>query len=221
MPRRKPDAPEEIPLYFGLTANQVVSYNLAQARELKGWTQEEAAEALAPHLGRRWSRASFSAAERSVDGDRIRMFDADEIVALARTFDLPVSWFFMPPMPWAAPGIPVKFRAPDAHRFGHALAVLADLVFGDDQSRGLLELRLQAFLAELGPNPLSAAQQRVADLVEAKKSQLVQHTLSDLTRWQTQLRALANHLEDLEVRSERAALADLQSAAPPPDSAEG
>ena len=221
MPRRRSDEPEELPLYFGLTANQVVAYNLAQARDQKGWTQEEAADALAPHLGRRWSRASFSAAERSVDGDRVRMFDADEIVAFARTFDLPVSWFFMPPMPWAAPGIPIKFQAPDAERFGHALAVLADLVFGDDQSRGLLELRLQAFLAELGPNPLSDAQQRVADLVDARKTQLVQHTLSDLSRWQTQLRSLANHLEDLEARSGRAALADLQSANPSPDPAEG
>ena len=99
--------------------------------------------------------------------------------------------------------------------------MLADLVFGDDQSRGLLELRLQAFLAELGPNPLSDAQQRVADLVDAKKTQLVQHTLSDLSRWQTQLRSLANHLEDLEARSGRAALADLQSANPSPDPAEG
>ena len=84
----------------------------------------------------------------------------------------------------------------------------------------MLELRLQAFLAELGPNPLSDAQQRVADLVDAKKTQLVRHTLSDLSRWQTQLRSLANHLEDLERCSARGSLADLQSADPRPDSTE-
>jgi hypothetical protein len=39
----------------------------------------------------------FSAAERSVAGKRIREFDADTIQAFARTFDLPVAWFFLPP----------------------------------------------------------------------------------------------------------------------------
>src|SRR3546814_3847945 len=81
MARRRTGQDDEVPLYFGLTPNQVVAYNLAQARALKGWTQDQAAEALEPHLGARWSTASYSAAERSVDGNRIRNFDADEIVA--------------------------------------------------------------------------------------------------------------------------------------------
>ena len=122
-------------------------------------------DALAPYLGFRWSKANFSAAERSVDGQRVRQFDADEIVAFARTFDLPVSWFFMPPPPWASPGMPTKLRTPDAERFGSPLALLADLVFGDDQARALLTPRLRAFLEELGPNPLTDAQHRVTELV--------------------------------------------------------
>jgi hypothetical protein len=204
---REPD----VPLYFGLTPNQVVAYNLAQARLLRNWTQEEAAEALEPYLGRRWSKASFSAAERSVDGDRIRQFEADEIVAFARAFHLPVSWFFLPPPPWAAPGIPARLKSPGAERFGEPLALLADLVFGDDEQRAVLELRLQAFLQELGPNPLSDAQARITQLVDAKKDQLVRHAVSDLGRWQTQLRALANHLEDLERRAEASARRELDS----------
>ena len=32
--------------YLGLTPNQVVAFNLGRAREWKGWTQDEAAEAL-------------------------------------------------------------------------------------------------------------------------------------------------------------------------------
>lgn len=80
-----------------LSPNQVVAYNLYQARLLRGWTQEEAAEELDKHLGKRWSKAVFSAAERSVDGNRIRPFDADELVAFARTFDLPVLYFLLPP----------------------------------------------------------------------------------------------------------------------------
>jgi hypothetical protein len=191
----------EVPLYFGLTPNQVVSYNLAQARQLRRWTQQQAIDALEPHLGARWSIANYSAAERSVDGGRIRNFDADEVVAFARTFDLPITWFFMPPPPWASPGVPAKLQTPDTERFAAPLALLADLVFGTDEHAALLALRLQAFLEELGPNPLTDAQRRVTDAVETRKAQLVRHALGDLQQWQTQLRALANHLEDLEALS--------------------
>jgi hypothetical protein len=204
MPRKraaKTEELDEVPLYFGLTPNQVIAYNLAQARLWKDWTQEQACEALEPYLGKRWSKANYSAAERSVDGTRIRQFDADEIVAFARAFQMPIGWFFLPPPPWASPGVPAKLQTPDAERFGAPLALLADLVFGDDPQRGLMDLRFQNFLDQLGPNPLSDAQQRVADMVQARKEQIVRHTLCDLQQWQTQLRALANHLEDLETRS--------------------
>ena len=191
----------EVPLYFGLTPNQVIAYNLAQARLWKGWTQEQACDALEPYLGKRWSKANYSAAERSVDGNRIRQFDADEIVALARAFDMPISWFFLPPRPWASPGVPAKLQTPDAELLGAPLALLADLVFGEDHQRGLMAMRFQAFLDELGPNKLSDAQQRVADMVQARKEQIVRHALGDLQQWQTHLRALANHLQELEYRS--------------------
>jgi len=193
----------EVPLYFGLSPNQVVAFNLAQARQFRGWTQQQAIDALEPHLGARWSVANYSAAERSVDGGRVRNFDADEIVAFARTFQLPVTWFFMPPPPWASPGVPVKLRTPDAERFGQPLALLADLVFGTDLDVAQLTMRLHAFLEELGPNPLSDAQRQVVDAVAARKAALVEHAVGDLQQWQTQLRALANKLEDLEAHSRR------------------
>src|SRR3954471_5517409 len=208
--RKKPAEPETT-LYVGLTPNQVVAWNLAQARTLRRWTQDEAAEKLEPYLGRRWSKATFSAAERSVESDRVRQFDANEIVAFARAFELPVSWFFLPPPPWAAPGIPTKLRTPDAEKFGLPLSELADLVFGTDEGLGWLGVRLQAFLQELGQNPLTDAQARITGLVETKKALLVRHALEDLERWQTQLRSLANHLEDLEVRAKRAAERELGS----------
>lgn len=202
MPRTRKTLPDnDVPLYFGLTPNQVVAYNLAQARQLKGWTQDQATEALEPYLGSRWSKANYSAAERSVDGGRIRNFDADEIVAFARAFELPVTWFFMPPPPWASPGVPVKLQTPDAERLGAPLALLADLVFGTDLDIAQLSMRLQAFLEQLGPNPLSAAQRQITDAVDARKAALVEHAVGDLQQWQTQLRALANKLEDLEALS--------------------
>ncbi len=88
----KPSSPEADGAPFvGFTANQVVAFNLAQAREWRGWTQDEAAVALEPFLGVRWSKATFSQAERSVAGRFIRNFTADEIVAFARGFELPVT----------------------------------------------------------------------------------------------------------------------------------
>lgn len=216
MVRRKKSAEQpDVPLYFGLSPNQVVAYNLAQARLLRGWTQEQAADALEPHVGKRWSKATFSAAERSVDGERVRQFDADEIVAFARAFELPVSWFFLPPPPWGAPGVPAKLQTPASGQFGEPLAVLADLVFGSDAEVGLLELRLRAFLDQLGPNPLSDAQHRITALVEAKKAQLVRTALGDLERWQTSLRSLANHIEDLATQAEFAANRELERDADP------
>lgn len=78
------------------TPNQLVAYNLRRARELRGWTQEQAAEVIARYLGEKWSVATFSAAERSVRGDRIRQFSADELVAFGKAFDLPLSYFLTP-----------------------------------------------------------------------------------------------------------------------------
>jgi hypothetical protein len=34
-----------------MTSNQVVAYNVAKAWAIRGWTQEQAAEELAPYLG--------------------------------------------------------------------------------------------------------------------------------------------------------------------------
>lgn len=81
-----------------LTPNQIVALNLTRARLHRGWSQPQAATALEPFLGVRWSRASYSAVERSVDGTRIKQFSADELVAIARCFDRPISWFLTPPV---------------------------------------------------------------------------------------------------------------------------
>lgn len=80
-----------------LTPNQIVAANLTRARLDRGWSQPQAAEALEPFLGVRWSRASYSAVERSVDGHRIKQFSADELVAIARCFDQSIGWFLTPP----------------------------------------------------------------------------------------------------------------------------
>ena len=77
--------------------NQIVAYNFRRARELRGLTQEEAADQLARFLGQRLPQAGISAIERAYEGDRRREFDAQEIMAFACAFDLPMLWFFIPP----------------------------------------------------------------------------------------------------------------------------
>jgi transcriptional regulator with XRE-family HTH domain len=110
--------------------NQVVALNVARARALRGWTQEEAAAALAPYLGTRWSTASFSAVERSTAGTRVKQFSADELVALSRGFGLPIGWFFVPPPASEAAGL----HTPDAGMRGHEMGLLVDAVLGTPES---------------------------------------------------------------------------------------
>ena len=213
MVRKKAPKPEpeelEFRPYWPLTPNQVVAWNLAQARAWRGWTQDQAAEALAPFLWVRWSKTSFSQAERSVAGKFIRNFTADEIVAFARGFELPITWFFMPPPPWAAPGRPSRMVAHDDPQFGQPVAMLVDLIFGDDSQQGLLTMRLDGFLDALGPAGLTAAQGRIASLVGHRVEAIVRKAFRELEDWQTTLRAMANQLGQLELRSKRAVIEEL------------
>ncbi|MDP8976039.1 MAG: hypothetical protein M3N28_06710 [Actinomycetota bacterium] len=79
------------------TASQVVAHNLTRARVLRSLTQSEVAERLSRFTGSKWSQATVAQAEGSVGGQRVRQFTANELVGLARTFDLPVLFFFLPP----------------------------------------------------------------------------------------------------------------------------
>lgn len=94
MPRRKPQQSDDP---NAIDANQVVAYNFRRARELRNWTQDYTAAALAQYLGTELKKTSISAIERSVESERRRVFTAQEIVAYALTFDVPLIWFFIPP----------------------------------------------------------------------------------------------------------------------------
>jgi transcriptional regulator with XRE-family HTH domain len=127
-----------------LDANQVVAYNFRAARELRGWTQDHVAYLLAQYLGQQLPKASISAIERSLEGDRRREFDAQELVAFALTFDLPIVWFLLPP-PAAE-----EYRLAGTH---HSVLDLVRLLFGGD---GELE-DLRRRFAELKPEWFSPA----------------------------------------------------------------
>lgn len=81
----------------GVDLNEIVAYNFKAARELRGWTQEETALRLEQLLGQRLPQASISSIERAYEGDRRREFDAQELMAFALAFELPLLWFFLPP----------------------------------------------------------------------------------------------------------------------------
>ena len=135
-----------------MTPNQIVAYNVAKARELRGWTQEQAAEALAPYLGAKLSAASFSALERSAwKVDRIKVFSADELFALSRGFDLPIGFFFTPPPPEMDAGL----HGPDAGWKGVDPIVLLDAVLGTPENLLHWEAQLLAYSASQAPMPRS------------------------------------------------------------------
>ena len=62
------------------TPNQVVAANLARLRQRRGLTQAEAARQLSAVAGKEWTEAMVAHAERSVTGNRVREFTADDLV---------------------------------------------------------------------------------------------------------------------------------------------
>lgn len=180
-----------------LTPNQLVAYNLWRARRERRWTHEQAAEQLEPHLGVRWTKAVFSAAERSVEGTRKRNFSADEIVAFARGFRLPVAYFFMPPefhlygehaRVATNPAAAEDPKHPAAALRPHEMLDLALATRLDDNDGERLVQRLRDIIATLPDNwPTRAAHL----LAVAKKQQL-----------QDDIRYAALHLSELAAQCE-------------------
>jgi transcriptional regulator with XRE-family HTH domain len=109
-----------------LSVHQVVAYNFRRARESLGWTQAETGERLAPYLGLRLNQAGVSAIEKTYDSDRKRNIDVAEIVAFARCFGLPITWFFIPPLGRAADWVePADEHDPHANLPAGDLVALA------------------------------------------------------------------------------------------------
>jgi transcriptional regulator with XRE-family HTH domain len=123
-----PQQPTQSPSGSRLTPNQLVAERIAFARKARGWTQEEAAEILEPFLGQRWSSATFSIIERSVDGKRIRQFSTDDLVALSRAFQVPIGFWITPS--WTDEGHP-RVVTPDVPE-GLPSQTLLDVLMGND-----------------------------------------------------------------------------------------
>jgi len=186
--------------YFRLTPNQVVAHNLRLARLLRGWTQDEAAEHLEPYLGVRWSNASYSAAERSTDRPgRIRNFTADELIAFALAFKLPVTWFLLPPEKDPAGRVPVIATPGAPEGSGHLPGVILELVFGNPESQALTEKRVEELLDDLGLEA-RGLYMRLIDGVSGLAARVsLKHALgSDLRKDAATLRRVAQLMEAAE-----------------------
>ena len=197
MRKRRTKDERNAPLFWGMTPNQVVAYNLWCARQQRGWTQAQAAEALEPHLGVRWTVAQVSAAERSVEGTRIRQFTADDIVAFAQAFDVPITYFFVPPKP-GAKWTKVEPATSDT-ALNRTMALMIDLIFGDpNEGAPRVASHLHDVMRHLDPALYSEAQRRIFELARLRMLGVIRAALGSLGGWQQSLRTLADELGQLE-----------------------
>jgi transcriptional regulator with XRE-family HTH domain len=116
-----------------LTINQLVGYNIAWYRKAAGLTQVELGERLGG-----WTKVAVSAAERSQVGKRVRKFDADELVTLARALGVPVIALFLPPEDAGT----ARRYVLDGPGFPELTTLLPDIVpVGDGDSPGMAAYR--------------------------------------------------------------------------------
>lgn len=202
MARKKPVEIEEP---VKITPNQIVAFNLTEARRLRGWTQEEAAAELEPFVGARWSKATFSSAERSIDGRRVRQFAADEIVAFSRCFGVPIGFFFMPPRP-SQSETPVRFATAEREDDGLSLTELLDAIFGAPGERQVLSARLDDYLGEISTSELTDAQDRLTWQAEDALTAVVMKQLGRLDEWESALTELTSQVRSWKNAAKAAAV---------------
>lgn len=178
------------------TPNQVVAHNVVRARTLRGWTQEQAADQLAPYLGSRLSHASFSAIERSVATTRVKQFSADDLVALSRAFGVPLGWWFTPPAEGA-------MYTPDHAHHGIDFAELVDLVLGTAETQPAWADALNRWAAQRADTVATDQQSptvtsRASELADLQARALVRERFGDFGEARDVLRRLADLLDQID-----------------------
>ena len=183
-----------------MTPNQIVAYNLAKARAMKGWTQNETTLKLRDYVGSTWSAASYSLIERSVTGNRVKQFSTDELVGIARGFNLPLAWFFVPPPASEDVGL----LLPNAGGItGVDPLVLLDVLLGTPENLHHLEQALAEYTAG-AVQPVRRKQNkqpeglvdRLGPLARARARAVIESTLGDLGQARAFLRSLAELVDE-------------------------
>jgi transcriptional regulator with XRE-family HTH domain len=201
MPRARPEDGEPT-----FTPNQVVASNLTRLRHRRGLTQAEVARLLSGVAAKEWSEAMVAHAERSVTGNRIREFTADDLVALARAFDVPVLYFLTPP----PSGIYVHVPGSRIDTMTMLEAVLGRLDNLSEWERLLDEWNFRE--DEEVPFPLAAERRRkiravAGEIATVRAHHLIRrHFTGDLMQLRETLRSLADLVLDIEQHETLAAL---------------
>ena len=218
-----------------MTPNQVVAYNVAKARALRGWTQEQAADALAPYLGAKLSGPSFSALERSAwNPSRIKQFSADDLLALSRGFDLPIGFFLTPPPPGFDAGLHAPdagLHAPDAGAKGLDPIVLLDAILGTPDNLRYWADELLAYSASVAPMPRSKREKpsvspsdladRLEPLGRIRSKALLRQAFGELAGASDVLERLAEALRLLDQAASDDTTGDQAGDAPKPEANQG
>jgi len=140
------------------------------------------------------SRASYSAMERSIGGGRVKQFSADELVALARGFNLPLLWFLLPPPLDDDPGLHVPHTTSRGIEFTEFL----DIVFGTSENVGPYREALRKWASDATDEGLlQKVERQLAATDNAQKEALLAETVGDVTTAQDTLRRAADLLEEL------------------------
>jgi hypothetical protein len=140
------------------------------------------------------------AAERSVDGARIRQFTADDIVAFAQAFDLPIGYFFLPPRSYAKwskvePGTTTG-------QTSRTMSLMIDLIFGDPlEGAPRMANRLNDFVGTVDQDLLTEAQTRIFNVARQRLLAVVRRAVGSLNAWQRSLADIADGLGTLKANT--------------------
>lgn len=78
--------------------------------------------------------------------------------------------------------------------------------FGDDDQQMLIELRLNELTEQMDAGDLTEAQRKVRTSAQNRVDALMKSAIGDLDHWHRTLHAIANQIEDLDVRAKSAVL---------------
>ncbi len=134
----------------------------------------------------------------------MKQFSADELVALARGFDLPLGWFFLPPPPEEDAGLHSK----EASGRGVDMGVLLDIVLGTPVSTPPWRDALLAYAAATakeeaegsgtGAAGYGTVEQRLDALAELRAASELRQAFGDVAEARDVLLRLAAKLDRLD-----------------------
>ena len=144
--------------------SQLVAYNMAAYRKAAGLSQQELGERLGG-----WSAASVSAAERSWESKRTKVFDADEVMQIANALGVPLIALFLPPEDHGtAARYTISFPGPRVRDLDYLLNIVLPMHEGDSPAMEAYRKRLMTagVTRELADLAESMAQQRARQIVD-------------------------------------------------------